>query len=168
MISTFNEAIVKVLEHEGGYSEDPDDNGNWTKGKKGQGELKGTKYGIAANSYPNLDIKNLTKEQVKKIYEQDYWLKGYCDKLPADIRYIHFDTSINMGLKRAAMLLQESIGGIAVDGVIGNITLSNAHKTNIFKYALYRLAFYNEIIRNNNSQVKFIGGWTKRVLDIIK
>lgn len=155
MITTFNEAIEKVLIHEGGYVNDPTDAG---------GE---TRYGISKRAYPDLDIKNLTKEQAKKIYEQDYWLKSYADKLPSDVRYIHFDTSINMGLSRAAKLLQESIGGIAVDGKIGNQTLSSATKTNVYKYAIYRLAYYNKIIGSKNSQVKYINGWTNRVLDII-
>lgn len=156
MITTFNEAIGRVLKHEGGYVNDPTDRG---------GE---TNWGISKRAYPDLDIKNLTKEKAKEIYRQDYWLKSYADKLPLDVRYIHFDTAINMGLNRAAKLLQESIGGIAVDGIIGNQTLSNAEKTNLYKYAIYRLAYYNKIIRRNNSQVKFIGGWTNRILDIIK
>lgn len=155
MITTFNEAIELVLKHEGGYVNDPTDKG---------GE---TNWGISKRAYPDMDIKNLTKEKAKEIYRQDYWLKSYADKLPLNVRYIHFDTAINMGRNRAARLLQESIGGISVDGVIGNQTLSNAHKTNLYKYAIYRLAFYNKIIRKNNSQVKFIGGWTNRILDII-
>jgi len=156
MITTFNEAIEKVLIHEGGYVNDPTDAG---------GE---TKYGISKRAYPDVNIKDLTKEDAKKIYEQDYWLKSYADKLPPDVRYIHFDTAINMGINRASKLLQESIGGIAVDGIIGNQTLSNATKTSIYKYALYRLAFYNRIIGKKNNQVKYINGWTNRVLDIIK
>lgn len=156
MITTFNEAIEEVLKHEGGYVWDKDDKG---------GE---TNYGISKRAYPDIDIKNLTKEKAKEIYRQDYWLKSYADKLPLDVRYIHFDTAINMGLNRAAKLLQESIGGIAIDGIIGNQTLSNAAKTNLYKYAIYRLAYYNKIIRKNNSQVKFIGGWTNRIIDIIK
>ena len=58
MKTTFNEIIEKVLEHEGGYVNDPHDAG---------GE---TNYGIAKRWYPNVDIKNLTKEQAKKIYKR--------------------------------------------------------------------------------------------------
>ena len=54
MKTTFEEIIEIVLEHEGGYVNDPDDAG---------GE---TKYGIAKRWYPDVDIKNLTKEQAKK------------------------------------------------------------------------------------------------------
>ena len=51
----FNEIIEKVLEHEGGYVNDPKDLG---------GE---TKYGITKRFYPDIDIKNLTIEQAKDI-----------------------------------------------------------------------------------------------------
>ncbi len=155
MITTFNEAIGRVLKHEGGYVNDPQDAG---------GE---TKYGISKRAYPDVDIKNLTIEKAKNIYYQNYWLKSYADKLPLDVRYIHFDTAINCGLNRAAKILQESIGDIAVDGLIGSQTLSNAAKTNIYKYGIYRLRFYNYLVSKKPSQVKFIKGWTNRVIDII-
>ena len=61
MKTTFDEIIEVVLEHEGGYVNDPHDAG---------GE---TNFGIAKRWYPDVDIKNLTKEQAKKIYHQDYW-----------------------------------------------------------------------------------------------
>ena len=57
-MKNFNEIIEKVLEHEGGYVNDPTDLG---------GE---TKYGITKRFYPNVDIKNLTIEQAKEIYKK--------------------------------------------------------------------------------------------------
>ena len=45
ILDTFEEIIDKVIEHEGGYVNDPDDPG---------GE---TKYGIAKKSNPDVDIK---------------------------------------------------------------------------------------------------------------
>jgi Glycosyl hydrolase 108 len=65
--------INTILPHEGGYTSDKNDPGNWTGGKVGKGELHGTKYGIAANSFPKLDIKNLTVKQAESIYQRDYW-----------------------------------------------------------------------------------------------
>ena len=56
ILDTFEEIIDKVIEHEGGYVNDPDDPG---------GE---TKYGIAKKSNPDVDIANLTIEEAKKIY----------------------------------------------------------------------------------------------------
>ena len=58
MKTTFDEIIEQVLEHEGGYVNDPDDPG---------GE---TKFGIAKKFNPDVDIKNLTKEAFKKGFIQ--------------------------------------------------------------------------------------------------
>ena len=46
---TFDEAFDRLISHEGGYSEDPRDSGNWTGGAQGVGQLKGTKFGIASS-----------------------------------------------------------------------------------------------------------------------
>ncbi|MEZ9473500.1 glycosyl hydrolase 108 family protein, partial [Vibrio lentus] len=68
-------AFERVIGHEGKYQNLYDDRGNWTTGVVGEGERKGTKFGIAAMSYPHLNIKQLTIEQAKEIYYRDFWLK---------------------------------------------------------------------------------------------
>lgn len=97
-ISTFEEAVAKVLKHEGGYVNDPDDPG---------GE---TKYGISKRAYPNVDIKNLTEAQAKAIYKRDYWDAIGADQLPANVRYAAFDTAVNMGVGKAKQFIKESGG----------------------------------------------------------
>ena len=57
-MSKFDDIIEVVLEHEGGYVNDPKDPG---------GE---TNFGIAKRSHPDVDIKNLTKEDAKEIKKQ--------------------------------------------------------------------------------------------------
>ena len=42
-----SQAFDLLIGHEGGYTDNPKDPGNWTSGKVNQGQLKGTKYGIA-------------------------------------------------------------------------------------------------------------------------
>ena len=54
---TFEQIIDSVLEHEGGYVNDPYDKG---------GE---TKFGIAKRWYPDIDIKNLTKSDALYVAE---------------------------------------------------------------------------------------------------
>jgi len=61
-LSDFNTAVSLVLKHEGGYTPGlPNDPG---------GE---TNWGIAKRWHPDLDIKNLTEDQAKQIYQQEYW-----------------------------------------------------------------------------------------------
>lgn len=144
----FNQAFELIIGHEGGFTDDRRDPGNWTGGKVGVGTLKGTKYGIASNSYPNLDIKNITADQAKVIYKRDYWDKVKADLLPDDLRLHVFDMAVNGGISRAVKLLQKSVG-TAEDGSLGPLTLSAVSKANPFKlvlaYNANRFLFYTSL-----------------------
>ena len=110
---------------EGGFSNDPDDKGNWTGGEVGKGELLGTKYGISAASYPQLDIKNLNVEQVTGIYWKDYWMAIKGDELPGRVAVVVLDAAVNQGVGAAVKLLQAALD-VLTDGVIGPQTITAA------------------------------------------
>jgi Glycosyl hydrolase 108 len=97
----FDQAFELVIGSEGGYSDDRNDPGNWTGGEVGVGELKGTKYGVSAASYPDLNIKGLTVDDAKTIYERDYWNKAGCPDMPPRLAYTCFDAAVNNGVGRA-------------------------------------------------------------------
>ena len=138
MMNTFDEIIEKVLEHEGGYVNDPDDAG---------GE---TKYGIAKRWYPDVDIKNLTKEQAKKIYHTDYWRRGKCDSVPPQLRHIYFDMCVNFGRRGAVKVLQQAANSksrnkISVDGGIGPNTINAIQKISVDVVRAYRVLRFENI-----------------------
>ena len=108
---------------EGGFSDDPEDPGNWTGGAKDSGELRGTKYGISAKAYPQLDIRALRYDEVVGIYWRDYWVKIRGDDLPPRVAFAVFDCAVNQGVAAAAQMLQASVGA-DVDGIIGPATIS--------------------------------------------
>ena len=119
----FDKAFELLIGHEGGFTQNPKDAGNWTSGKVGVGVNKGTKYGIASNSYPDLDIKNLTLDHAKLIYKRDYWNKIKGDELPIGLAFHVFDMAVNSGVSRGIKLLQKTIG-TTEDGIIGAKTLA--------------------------------------------
>lgn len=164
---TFDEAFRRLIGHEGGYSTDRRDPGNWTGGKVGVGVLKGTKYGIAANTYPNLDIKNLAIAQAKEIYKKDWWDKLGGNGLHSAITFQLWDFAINAGKKRAVMELQQAVG-VTADGVIGPKTMEavNAHDLNdvILTLTAERLRFYTSL----STWSTYGKGWTNRVADNLK
>ena len=91
----FNRVIAEeILKAEGGYVNNPKDPG---------GE---TKYGISKRSYPDLDIKNITKEQALKIYYQDYYKGSGAITQPLGLDVYFFDTAVNSGAGRARALLK--------------------------------------------------------------
>lgn len=122
----FDDAFARLIGHEGGLSMRREDRGNWTGGKVGAGVLKGTKYGISAAAFPDLDIAAVTLEQARQIYRTRYWAPVGCDMLPEALRYPVFDLAVNSGPGRAARLLQRSVGA-EEDGSIGPKTLMSIH-----------------------------------------
>jgi lysozyme family protein len=158
-----------VLRHEGGFTKNPKDPGNWTGGAVGAGELKGTKYGIAASTHPDLDIENLTLEQAEAIYEQDYWPKVAGDQLPLPIAMAVLDAAVMSGTgglhhKRAIAWLQEAIDVID-DGQLGPATIAAANHCDLRAAVIgicnRRLAFLQSL----DTWDEFGGGWGSRVTD---
>ncbi len=164
---TFDKAFDRLIGHEGGYSTDRKDPGNWTGGKVGLGTLKGTKYGIAANTYPSLDIKNLTLAQAKEIYKKDWWDNLGANGLHSAIVFQLWDFAINAGKKRAIMELQQSVG-VTADGLIGPKTIAavNAHDLNdvLLTLTAERLTFYTSL----SAFPTYGKGWVNRVASNLK
>ncbi len=120
-MTVFDNAFAAVLGSEGGYGNDTNDPGNWTGRKVGAGINKGTKYGISAGSYPDLDIVNLTMDQAKAIYRRDYWDKVRGDDLPPPVALVVFDTKVNGG---DPVRWMQAAARVAADGVIGPATIA--------------------------------------------
>jgi lysozyme family protein len=115
MTDLFSQAFSLVVGHEGGFSDEREDPGNWTSGQVGIGELRGTKFGISAAAYPSLDIAALTEADAQAIYRRDYWERMCGDVLPAPLSLLVLDAAINNGVERAVRWLQTAVGA-DVDG----------------------------------------------------
>ncbi len=108
-MSTYDDAFEMLIGIERGFTDDPKDKGNWTGGKIGVGELKGTKYGISAASYPQLDIRNLTLEQSKAIYYRDFWTPLWADKAHPQVAFELFEQAVNFSVREAVLHLQRGL-----------------------------------------------------------
>ena len=159
MLVEFDDIIEKVLEHEGGYVNDPTDAG---------GE---TKYGISKRAYPDEDIKELTVERAKELYKRDYWDRFRTGSLPDRLRHIYVDMCINMGGGRAIKILQEACNSknankIDVDGGIGPATIKAATNVEPFRLRAYRVMFYAELVMKKPEQERFWVGWFRRSCEV--
>lgn len=122
-IRASNFVLDPSVEGAGALSLDPNDNGNWTGGKKGSGDLRGTKWGISASAYPQLDIAALTRESAIGIYWKDFWMPLQGDKLPPRLSICLFDCAVNQGVETAVKLMQAALQ-IQTDGVMGPVTVA--------------------------------------------
>ncbi len=126
-MDVFEQAFAIVIGNESGFSITAIDPGNWTGGRVGAGELRGTKFGVSASAYPDVDIASLTLAEARIIYRRDYWSELAGDRLPSPIAVLLFDAAVNSGVDRAAKWLQQAVG-TAVDGDIGPETLDAVDK----------------------------------------
>ncbi len=120
--SSFEQAFAVVVGHEGGFDATRADPGNWTGGRVGAGELRGSKFGISAAAYPMLDIASLALADAQAIYRRDYWDRIAAERLQPPLALLLFDAAVNNGGDRAARWLQTIVGAVA-DGMIGDQTL---------------------------------------------
>lgn len=162
----FKDIIPLVIEHEGGsrFTADPVDPGG------------DTKYGISQRAYPDLDIKGLNKRKAVSIYLNDYWKPSKAEELPDHLRYIYFDMCVNMGKKRAVMILQRALNrhgaDLTIDGGIGPKTIAAANQKYKGKYLetervrAYRVMFYARLVNTKESMEKYWYGWYKRSIRV--
>jgi lysozyme family protein len=160
---TFDQAIDIVGLAEGGFSTDRDDVGNYTP----SGVFKGTKYGISARSYPDLDIKNLSWQKAKEIYKIDFWERYLVGSVAPGIRLFLFDSIINHGPSAGVKLLQRA-AGVRQDGKIGPVTISNSWNISPWKFAQVRSDYYVGIVINRPVDIKQLKGWLRRNLHILE
>ena len=154
----FDKIIEVVLEHEGGYVNDPKDPG---------GE---TNFGIAKRSNPDVDIKNLTIEQAKEIYKSKYWDKNKVEKLPELLRHIYFDMCVNMGRSRAGKIIQRAANNkghdLSVDGVLGPVTLGKIDNVELERVRAFRVKYYADLVTRKPDLERFYFGWFRRSLEV--
>jgi len=128
----YTRCVDIVIDIEGGYVFDKDDPG---------GE---TKYGISKRSHPDLDIKNLTKDDARKLYFKEYWVPSGAISLPWPLCLYLLDASVHHGVTRGKRMLSDS-------------------KMNPDRLLLERLAFMVYLVLKNNKLKKYIYGWVRRV-----
>lgn len=159
----FQRCVRLVLAHEGGYVDHPLDPGGATN--------LGVTLGVAREAgldkdrdgdVDKADVKALTPADAAKVYRERYWLAAACDKLPAGVDYIVFDTAVNMGVSRAARYVQTAVS-VRPDGVIGPMTLRAVAKMNprvlVGLIFVQRRAFYT----SSQNFPAFGKGWIKRL-----
>lgn len=161
--SNFEACDRKRIKYEGGFSRDQHDPGNWTGGKVGVGRLLGTKYGIAANTYPNVDIPNLTQAEAAKIFRRDYWDKVAGDLQPVGVDLCVYDTAVNSGVGRAIQFQRAILGGSGgYPSLARAAAIEGSYRDQVRKLCAARMAF----LRRLSTFGRYGKGWTSRVADV--
>jgi len=172
-------ALQSIFRNEGGYQCMRGDSGNWTGAHVGKGELKGTKYGIAASSYPKEDIKGMTLQRAAQIYRRDFWGFLRLDGLKSQgIATTILDTGVNCGAGTAAILVEKTVNILNGTGsdvpLNARITPAMVAWVNVYtkpreQRILFYLVFqalrserYAAIARQDHNKRQFLEDWLLR------
>jgi len=171
MPDNFSRAFDLTIGYEGGYTANPDDPGNWTGGAVNLGTLKGTKFGISAAAFPNLDILNLTRAQAEGIYRNRYWTPAGCDSLPWPLCAVVFDAAVNNGLGRVtpwltpAVKAAQAAAGLAADGVVGPLTQAAFQRPEVVRAAAQEFVAQRMAFMGSLATWRTFGlGWARRLV----
>lgn len=135
-MANFEKALELVLKNEGGYVNDPNDNGGETyKGisRRANPQWSGWKiidgYKKKYKDFKKkLDSDNELQTCVKSLYRSNYWnpIKGD-DLVHQDMAEEMFDAAVNFGITKAIKLAQKTVG-FEQSGVMTNILVERLNQ----------------------------------------
>ena len=167
-----------VIRAEGGYVNDPDDNGGPTR------------YGVTQTVWTNFcgtdpshedwptDVKDISKEMAKAYYDHRFSFMEMW-RLPAPLWNSVFDFEVNAG-RNAIKVMQEMAREhglrrnrhepIEVDGIIGPLTEGGVNRLHwafgtrhfLYQYTARRMAYYLTLTEKNPKYDKYLAGWLNR------
>jgi lysozyme family protein len=160
--SAYDDALRRLLLHEGGYTNHPSDPGGPTN------------FGITIVDYRKyvkpdataVDIKAMKIDEAKAIYRAKYWDAQRCDELPAGVDYAVFDYSVNSGVGRSGKVLRCVLKlpdntSVVNDAVVAAARASDAKKL-VTAICDERLRFLQTL----KIWPVFGAGWGRRVAEV--
>lgn len=155
----FEQALVRLLAHEGGFSDHAADPGGKTRYGITEAVARGYGYTGAMQDLP-LDI-------ARRIYRNRYWDAVAAEQMPGPVRYPLFDAAVNSGPLQAVRWLQTALG-VDVDGVLGPVTLAAAQKADAEKLARALTGQRLRFMTGLPGWGVFSKGWARRIADILE
>jgi lysozyme family protein len=156
---TFDEALARLLEHEGGFSHHPADPGGATR--------YGVTEAVARAAGYTGEMQALPLEVARQIYRRLYWDAVRAEELPAELRNVLFDAAVNSGAKQSIRWLQRAIG-VADDGVIGPQTLTAMRKADAVQLKARLLAQRLRFMTQLPTWQAFSRGWSRRIAELME
>jgi lysozyme family protein len=152
--NTFEKCIEVLLKLEGGYSDRPSDKGGPTN------------YGLSQKSYPDINMKTLTRDRAIEIYYGDYWIPMNLSVINDDELVLRlFCMGVNAGIRTTIKILQKLIGVVA-DGFIGSETARAIREFNgniVDEFIKRQKKFYVALVQKDESQRPNLLGWLNRI-----
>lgn len=159
--TNFEVSVPLVFDVEGGYSNNPDDDGGPTMHGVAwnyNADYLKKQFGLTRET-----IQNLTKDQAKKLYWDKYWKAAGCHMISDEgLSYLHFDAAVNTGVGHAITNLHKlSVNPFNYDG--------EGDKNEVLflrlciEYLVFQLYWYTHC----KDRKVFLEGWINRMIKVI-
>ena len=136
--SRFLKALHFTLNYEGGYVNNPNDEGGATNRGITQGTYNSWRK---ANNLPVRAVANLTTAEMQQIYYKNYWLAVGADKTASlNLAIVMFDTAVLCGVRKSKQLTVQA-------------------NYDVSRLLQLRLAYH----QSDRNAKYFLAGWTNRV-----
>lgn len=164
--NNFDAAIKVVLEHEGGFVDDPADHGGATN----FGITQETLDAYLRNGVPiPAGVRDLTRDEAVDIYRTIYW-PPFAGIESAPVAVVMFDQAV-LGGPKSAITRMQALLGVKADGEMGPQTVAAINRSGgdelAFRFVRASHHHYAAIVKNEPSQARFIDGWEDRLFSLL-
>ena len=162
MQQDYDEALARLLAHEGGYTNDAADPGGPTN------------FGITITDYRKYampgataaDVRAMKVDEAKAIYRAKYWGAQRCDDLPAGVDYAVFDYGVNSGIGRSGKVLRRVLGLADDDWHTGDDVLAALRRRDPKQVVVAICDERLRFLQSLKTWDVFGKGWGARVADV--
>jgi len=162
----FIPAVEVILDHEGGFVDNPADPGGATNYGI-TARVLGDWRGLGRAATPD-EVKAMPPEEAVAIYRKRYWQYSAIQDQACATKV--FDCAVNMGPHQAHILAQQAANAIgtaiAVDGILGEQSLAAINACDPQEYlnslCHQQMAFYQNLVDRKPQLAVFRKGWMER------
>ena len=166
-MTDFASALLKVLVHEGSWSNHSKDPGGATMKGVTQRVYDEWRRGRGMKA---ASVRYISQSELEAIYRERYWNLFRGDDMPDGVNYVVFDGAVNSGVGQSVKWLQRALApaykgtvdGIAGPGTIQAIATFNNNAALIDRICDQRMAF----LKSLKTWGTFGKGWARRVSDV--
>jgi len=169
-MANFEKIVPHILHWEGGFINHVNDKGGATNKGITLATWKISGYDKDGDGDIDVDdLKIITVDDFKAILKKLYWNRWQADKIVSQsIANILVDWCYNSG--SWGVKIPQRLLGLQTDGVVGPITIKAVNSQNpehLFERLwAERYKFYENIVKNDPSQMVFFNGWVNRLKSI--
>lgn len=165
---SFLKCHILIEKWEGGFVNDPQDPGGATNLGITQAVLSQWR----GHPVSVQDVKNLSREEARRIFYARYWKPLRGDQLPLPLALMTYNCGVNSGIGRGGKFLQRSMNlqgaGLAEDGNVGQLSVQAAASVNVAQAVKNYGDIYEAFYRSLKTFGHFGTGWMNRLTEVLR